>query len=248
MTIEEFFKANPKPAIAFSGGTDSAYLLYEAKSCGADAGVYYVRTGFQPEFEFEDAVRLAEELGIKLRVIEYSAFEDEKICENTAERCYLCKKKMLLALKKRAAEDGFSTVIDGTNASDDGGDRPGMRALAELGVRSPLRECGLTKSEIRRLSKAAGLFTYNKPSYACLATRIPTGEIITPELLEKTEKAEAAVRALGFSDFRIRVFNGAARIQVKSDEIVRAAEMADKLCAAAEPYFDSVLLDLSVRR
>ena len=139
MTIEEFFKANPKPAIAFSGGTDSAYLLYEAKSCGADAGVYYVRTGFQPEFEFEDAVRLAEELGIKLRVIEYSAFDDEEICRNTAERCYLCKKKMLLALKKRAAEDGFSTVIDGTNASDDGGDRPGMRALAELGVRSPLR-------------------------------------------------------------------------------------------------------------
>ena len=106
----------------------------------------------------------------------------------------------------------------------------------------------MTKSEIRRLSKAAGLFTYNKPSYACLATRIPTGDKITPELLEKTEKAEAAVRALGFSDFRIRVFNGAARIQVKSDEIVRAAEMADKLCAAVEPYFDSVLLDLSVRR
>jgi uncharacterized protein len=123
-----------------------------------------------------------------------------------------------------------------------------MAALAELGVRSPLRECGLPKSEIRRLSCDAGLFTHDKPSYACLATRIPTGTEITAELLEKVEKAEDAVHALGFSDFRIRYLNGGAKIQLPEGQFKMLADKRKKVLAAVLPYFDPVLVDLEPRK
>ena len=144
---------------------------------------YYVKTPFQPRFELDDALRLTKELGTELTVIEYDILNDGLVAANPADRCYHCKKKLFgLLLRERAANDGFSLIIDGTNASDDAGDRPGMRALGELCVRSPLRECGLTKAEIRARSKEAGLFTWNKPAYACLATRVPTGRPIEREL------------------------------------------------------------------
>ena len=121
---------------------------------------------------------------------------------------------MFTALRQRALSDGYTVLLDGTNASDEAGDRPGMRALRELKVRSPLRLCGLTKDEIRRRSKDAGLFTWDKPAYACLATRIPTETAIDRETLHHVEAAEAALSQLGFRDFRVRVFHGAARIQL----------------------------------
>ena len=182
MELSDFFRENPRAALAFSGVTDSAYLLYEALQCGAEVRPYYVKTPFQPRFELDDALRLTKELGTELTVIEYDILNDGLVAANPADRCYHCKKKLFgLLLRERAANDGFSLIIDGTNASDDAGDRPGMRALGELCVRSPLRECGLTKAEIRARSKEAGLFTWNKPAYACLATRVPTGRPIERE-------------------------------------------------------------------
>ena len=138
-------------------------------------------------------------------------------------------------------------LCDGTNASDDGADRPGMKALAELGVRSPLREAGLSKPEIRRLSREAGLFTHDKPAYACLATRVPTGTPITPGLLEKTERAENALFSLGFTDFRVRFFCGAARIQLPEGQLSRALLARQAILDALSPDFDAVLLDLRPR-
>ena len=187
MELERFFAENPCAAVAFSGGADSAYLLYAAVKAGANVKAYYVKTAFQPQFELEDAKKLAGELGTPMQVLPLDILCDQAVTANPPDRCYHCKKRIFSAIRAAAAQDGFSVLLDGTNASDDAGDRPGIRALKELSVRSPLREAGLTKAEIRRLSKEAGLFTHDKPAYACLATRIPTGETITAEKLRRTE-------------------------------------------------------------
>lgn len=248
MELNDFFKENPRAALAFSGGTDSAYLLYMALKCGAQVRPYYVKTPFQPRFELDDALRLARELGTELTVIEYDILDDGLIAANPADRCYHCKKKLFgLLLRERAANDGFPLIIDGTNASDEAGERPGMRALCELGVRSPLRECGLTKTEIRARSRAAGLFTWDKPAYACLATRVPAGRRIDRELLQRVEAAERELFALGFTDFRVRVFHEAARIQLSPEQMAEALERREDILARLKKYFDIVLLDMETR-
>lgn len=152
MTLTEFFKENKKAAIAFSGGVDSAYLLCAALKSGADVRAYYAKSAFQPQFELDDARRLAETLSADMRVLTLDVLADEAVAANPADRCYHCKRRIFSAIAAAAADDGYTLLLDGTNASDDAGDRPGMRALRELSVRSPLRECGLTKPEIRRLS------------------------------------------------------------------------------------------------
>ncbi|MBQ1850119.1 MAG: ATP-dependent sacrificial sulfur transferase LarE [Lachnospiraceae bacterium] len=247
MNLQEFFQENPRVAIAFSGGVDSSYLLYAAKQYAAEVRAYYVAAEFQPQFEYDDAMRLAKEVGADVRVLSISALEIPKVKENPANRCYYCKQGIFGAIWNAAKEDGFTVLLDGTNASDDAGDRPGMKALQELSVRSPLRECGLTKAQIRELSKAAGLFTWNKPAYACLATRIPTGEVITKEKLEATEKAEGFLFALGFTDFRVRSREGHARIQLPEAQwpllLQRRAEILEEL----KKYYVTVSLDLEVR-
>ncbi|MDE7198336.1 MAG: ATP-dependent sacrificial sulfur transferase LarE, partial [Lachnospiraceae bacterium] len=213
MELSEFFSENKKVALAFSGGADSAYLLYAAKAAGADVRAYYVKSVFQPQFELEDAKRLAVELTADMRILEADVLALQTVADNPSDRCYHCKKLIFHTIAEAAREDGYTVLLDGTNASDEEGDRPGMRALRELSVRSPLRECGLTKEKIRGLSKEAGLFTWSKPAYACLATRIPTGEPITKEKLSATEAAENYLFSLGFTDFRVRRLGEAARLQ-----------------------------------
>ena len=248
MELNDFFKENPRAALAFSGGTDSAYLLYMALKCGAQVRPYYVKTPFQPRFELDDALRLARELGTELTVIEYDILDDGLIAANPADLCYHCKKKLFgLLLRERPANDGFPLIIDGTNASDEAGERPGMRALCELGVRSPLRECGLTKTEIRARSRTAGLFTWDKPAYACLATRVPAGRRIDRELLQRVEAAERELFALGFTDFRVRVFHEAARIQLSPEQMAEALKRREDILARLKKYFDIVLLDMETR-
>ncbi|MCC8160526.1 MAG: ATP-dependent sacrificial sulfur transferase LarE [Oscillospiraceae bacterium] len=247
MNLSEFFKINPKAAMGFSGGVDSAYLLYAAKKYGADIQPYYIKTEFQPRFEYEHAMRLCEELKASVKIIEYNILSEPDIAENPQNRCYYCKRRMFSLLKERADKDGYSLIIDGTNASDAASERPGMTALSELAVRSPLRECGLTKAEIRALSKKAGLFTWDKPAYACLATRIPTDMKITAELLTKIEKSENALAEMGFSDFRVRIYHGAARLQVRAEQFEMAACEREKILQCLSPYFGNVLLDLKER-
>ena len=181
MNLQKFFSRHPRAAVAFSGGVDSAYLLYAAKKYGEKVCAYYVKSEFQPRFELEDAVRLAAGLDAELKILELEVLSAPCVKENPSDRCYHCKRAIFSAIMEAAKEDGFPVLLDGTNASDDASDRPGMKALQELSVLSPLRECGLTKAKIRTLSKEAGLFTWDKPAYACLATRLPTGEGITPE-------------------------------------------------------------------
>ena len=149
MELDQFFKENPKAALAFSGGADSAYLLYAAKQLGADVQAYYVKSVFQPKFELEDARRFTELLSVKLRILEVDVLGNGIIVANPCDRCYHCKKMIFEVIAKAAAGDGYQVLLDGTNASDEETDRPGMRALKELEVRSPLRECGITKEEIQ---------------------------------------------------------------------------------------------------
>ena len=139
-------------------------------------------------------------------------------------------------------------MLDGTNASDDAGDRPGMRALRELEVRSPLRECGVTKAQVRRMSEEAGLFTWDKPAYACLATRVPEGVPITREKLDRACRAETALAEMGFRDFRVRLLGEGARIQVTEEQMPLAFQEREKINAALKPLFSMVLLDLEGRK
>ena len=247
MTLEQFFQENPRCALGFSGGVDSACLLYAGVTAGADIKPYFIKTAFQPAFELADAQKLAEGLGVEVTVVELDALADPRVAANPADRCYYCKRNLFRALKERAIADGYPVLLDGTNASDQADDRPGMRALAELSVRSPLRECGLTKAEVRARSRAAGLFTWDKPAYACLATRVPAGEALTADILARVEGAEDALFRLGYTDFRVRVFHGAARLQLPRGQMERAAREAEDIQAALKPYFTPILLDLEGR-
>ena len=247
MKLEDFFINNPKVAIAFSGGVDSAYLLYAAKNYGAEVKAYYVASEFQPEFEKKDALRLTEELGADMQILPLQVLCDPNVRANPADRCYYCKKQIFSAIVKAAAQDGFTLILDGSNASDDAGDRPGMRVLKEMSVRSPLCECGLTMVQIRELSKEAGLFTWDKPAYACLATRIPTGEEIAEEKLQVTEIAEDYLFSLGLTDFRVRSQNSHARLQVPEEQIQTVLTHRTDILDKLKPYYKSVSLDLEVR-
>lgn len=247
MDLSRFFERCPKAAIAFSGGVDSAYLLYAALQCGAQVRAYYVKSAFQPQFELDDALRLAAELNAPLEVIRADVLASETIAANPEDRCYHCKKLIFAAIAEAAAADGFTVLLDGTNASDEEGDRPGMRALRELSVRSPLRECGLTKTEIRRLSKEAGLFTWDKPAYACLATRIPAGEAITAEKLAATEAAEDFLFSLHFTDFRVRRMGDAAKLQFPASQLGKVLENRGRIVSELKKYYRAVLLDLEGR-
>ena len=231
---------------------DSSYLLYAGNKYGAKIKAYFVKTAFQPDFELHDAQQLAEKIGVKIRVIEKNILDNAEVVSNPADRCYFCKKSIFYTLHSQAVADGMSLIIDGTNASDDFSDRPGMKALSELSVRSPLRECGMTKDDIRRLSKEAGLFTWNKPAYACLATRVPAGMTITKELLQKIEKSEDVLFSYGFTDFRVRVIsdlsnNVCAKLQLPKEQINILMEKRHEIVKKIKVFFPSVFLDLEAR-
>lgn len=247
MTLEDFFREVPKAALAFSGGTDSAFLMWAAKHYGCDVKAYYVSTVFQPEFEKRDAIRLAGELNVPLRIVKKDILAVPEAAANGPRRCYYCKRAIFTALWEAAGADGYPVLLDGTNASDDAGDRPGMQALAELEVRSPLRECGISKKEVRRRSKEAGLFTWEKPAYACLATRIASGTRITEADLERAERAETLLADLGFLDFRVRIIGEGARIQATEEQLPLVLEKRKEITGALKDQFPAVLLDLEAR-
>lgn len=243
MQLEGYFAAYNRIAVAFSGGVDSTYLLYAAVKAGAEVKAYCVRSAFQPGFEYDEAKKLAERIGADMEVIEVDVLSDDKVTANPPDRCYYCKTRIMTAIRAAAAADGYETVCDGTNASDDASDRPGHKALEELGIKSPLKECGLTKTDIRRLSREAGLPTWNKPAYACLATRIRTGEQITKEKLETTEEAERRMMEMGFKDFRVRMRGRNALVQIAEDQHYHALKRDSEIKAALANLYESVEID-----
>ncbi len=243
MTLREFFEENPVCAVAFSGGVDSAVLLSAAAAYGRKAAAYFVRTVFQPGFELEDARETAGRLGVELRVLEADILAVPEVAANPADRCYYCKRALFTRLLEEAARDGFPVVLDGGNASDDAGDRPGMRALAELGIRSPLRECGIGKAEVRRMAREAGLRVWDKPSYACLATRVPAGTAVSAAALARVERGETALMALGFSDLRLRLRGEDGLLQVREEQLEMARRLLPEIRERLGGDFRTVWLD-----
>lgn len=244
MTLERFFEENPAGGLALSGGVDSSFLAWAAGRYGQNWRTYYVRSAFQPAFELDDAQAVSKFSGVPLTVIEADILSHEEVAANSQNRCYFCKRVIFSQILERAAADGLSLVIDGTNASDNADDRPGMRALRELSVRSPLRECGLTKADVRERSRSAGLFTWNKPSYACLATRVPAGTKIEKEALQRVEQGESLVASLGFSGFRLRLRGELALLQFPEDQLASAFARRHELQRILEPLFSAVSIDL----
>lgn len=242
-TLQDFFLENPRAAIGLSGGVDSTFLLYAGLQCGADIRPYFIKTQFQPQFELEDARRICRQLDVPLAVIGLDVLSVPHVAENPPERCYYCKRALFSALRERAAADGFTLLIDGTNASDSVDDRPGMKALRELKVRSPLRECGLTKADVRAMSRAAGLFTADKPAYACLATRVGCNEPITNEKLQLVEAAENLLFAQGYTDFRVRLKDGAALLQFNAGQLEKAYADQARIISEVKRFFPSVSID-----
>lgn len=247
MDLKTFFTENPVIALGFSGGVDSSYLLYAALQNGAKVKAYFLKTAFQPQFEMDDAMSLAKQLNADLTILSYDVTDFPSVLANPFDRCYHCKTALFTAMQKQALADGCPLLIDGTNASDEVDNRPGMKALTELSVRSPLRECGLTKDDVRRLSRETGLPSWNKPSYACLATRVPTGKKITVDLLQRVEAAENILFEMGFIDFRCRIYDDAARLQFPSVQMIKAIQLRDEIITRLNPYFKIVLLDLVSR-
>lgn len=217
-------------AVAFSGGVDSTYLLHEAVKAGKEkVTALIMKTPSVPEREIDEAVTFCKSRGISFFVLPADPFSAAGFRENGRDRCYICKHFLFSALLEKAKEEGIPFVADGTNADDRKEFRPGLRALKELDIRSPLAEAGLTKKEIRELSEKEGLPTWNKPSFSCLATRFPYGEELTVEKLRRTEAAENLLAELGFTQRRVRVHGNLARIEVLPAEIPLLLERRDMI-------------------
>ncbi len=236
-----------KVAVAFSGGVDSSVLLaIAAETIGRDKVL--AATAVAPVFsrrQQKSACRIARPIGVRLVEFETRQLDDADFTANPPDRCYRCKQMMLGQLKRIAGENGFSTVITGTNADDEGQYRPGRRAERELGVRCPLAEAGLTKVDIRAIAAALNLPNCREPSDACLATRIPYGREITVEKLARIEKAEEALHALGFAQCRLRDHDPIARIEVPTDLIEKAVAMSGSIVEAVKTLgYIYVTLDL----
>lgn len=222
-------------AVAFSGGVDSTYLLHEAVKAGKEkVTALIMKTPSVPERELDEAVTFCKSRGISFFVLPADPFSAAGFRENGRDRCYICKHFLFSALLERAKEEGIPFVADGTNADDRKEFRPGLRALKELDIRSPLAEAGLTKKEIRELSEKEGLPTWNKPSFSCLATRFPYGEELTVEKLRRTEAAENLLAELGFTQRRVRVHGNLARIEVLPAEIPLLLERRDMISSRLE--------------
>ena len=217
-SLRDFLTAHGRIAVAFSGGADSAYLLYAAKRYSADVRAYTVKSPFQTRASTERAVSLAESMGADITVIDADVLSDPLIRSNPTDRCYHCKRRIFQTIIGCASRDGYDVVADATNATDDPAGRPGMRALDELDILSPLRICGIGKKDLRMLSREAGLPTWDLPSDSCLATRIPHGTEITEALLTRTESAEEELRSLGLRDIRVRYRDGGAVLEVTDAE------------------------------
>ncbi len=232
--------------VAYSGGADSTFLLKVALDVlGEKVLAATGRLPIIPSSELTAAEEMAHQLGARHLFVETDVMDDPRFYSNPPDRCYVCKQALFRRLREMADDYGFE-VADGSNHDDLGEHRPGLKALRELGVRSPLAEAGLTKADIRALSREMGLPTWDKPAQPCLATRFPYGEQLTPEKLTRVEEAEEFLRSLGLRQLRVRSHDSLARIEIPREDMVRllsemASEIVDRLKGLGYAY---VTLDL----
>jgi len=217
-----------KVLVAFSGGVDSTLLLKVAQDALGNENVLAVTalSPLYPERELAGVKKLIQALGVRHLLIESNELEIAGFAKNPPNRCYYCKEKLFEELLSLGKEEGISFIVEGSTLDDDKDHRPGRMAVQELGIRSPLREAGFTKTEVRELSRALGLSTWDKPSFACLASRFPYGEEITPAGLRMVDEAEDFLFGLGFKQVRVRHYRNLARIEILQDEMGRLMEGA----------------------
>lgn len=217
--LQEDLKQMGKILIAYSGGVDSTFLVKVAHDVlGKNAKPITARSSTFPEKELQAALAFSSQLGLDQQVIESEELDDPQFCKNPANRCYLCKKMLFGKIIEKAEELNISCIIEGSNYDDIDDYRPGIEAIKEYGIYSPLIKAKLTKEEIRILSRELGLPTWDKPSFACLSSRIPYGEEITKEKLKMIEAAEQYLLDLGFKQVRVRHHGKLARIEVLPEE------------------------------
>ena len=235
--------------VAYSGGVDSTLLLKVAADVLGDRVLAVTATSeTYPPTELTEAVQLAQQLGARHQTVDTDELEIDGFADNPPERCYYCKTELFQKLLAIAQEQGLPAVADGSNVDDMGDYRPGMRAGAELGIRSPLREAGLGKAEVRELSKQLALPTWDKPSFACLASRFPYGDHITSEKLRRVAAAEQVLRDLGFTQVRVRHHGEIARVELEPDEfqtVIRPENRSSIVEALRKVGYLYVTLDLA---
>ena len=246
--LRERLRVIGSAAVAFSSGVDSTFLLRVAhEELGERVVAATIRSHTFPKRELDEAAAFCRAEGVRHKIIDSEELDIPGFAENPPDRCYHCKRELFSKLLAFARENGLAAVLEGSNLDDDGDYRPGRRAIRELGIVSPLHEAGLTKAEIRALSREMGLPTSNKPSFACLASRFPYGERITAAALERVEKAEQWLldAGLGLTQLRVRSHGNLARIEVPSDAIPHLAARAAEIAAVFKDFgFAYVALDL----
>ena len=244
--LRERLRGIGSAVVAFSSGVDSTFLLRVAhEELGERVVAATIRSHTFPKRELDEAAAFCRAEGVRHAVIESEELDIPGFAENPPDRCYHCKRELFSKLLAFARENALASVLEGSNLDDDGDYRPGRRAIQELGIASPLHEAGLTKAEIRALSREMGLPTSDKPSFACLASRFPYGEGITVERLTRVERAEQYLLDLGFGQVRVRSHGDLARIEVPPGDIPRIAARATEIAAALKGFgFAYVALDL----
>lgn len=244
--LKDYLKSLGAVAIAFSGGADSTFLLKTAHDVLGDAAIAVTAVSVVfPKRELDEASEFCKKEGIRQIMVESEAMDIEGFSQNPTNRCYICKTQMLSKIRRAAAELGIENIAEGSNADDSSDYRPGLAAVAEQGIKSPLRYAELKKSEIRELSEKAGLDTWDKPSFACLATRFVYGEAITAKKLGMADSAEQYLIDLGFKQVRVRVHGTMARIEVMRSEFSKAVALSEKIYVRLKDMgFTYVSLDL----